>query len=483
MRLTVIGTGYLGAVHAACMADIGHDVLGVDVDTERITVLSEGRPPFYEPGFDEILNRALASGRLRFGTELRAAAAHGEVHFICVGTPQQAGSRAADLRYVDAVVDGLVPHLPRSCLVVGKSTVPVGTTARLNTRIAGLVPAGVRAEVAWNPEFLREGFAVEDTLRPDRLVVGVSGREADETLRRVYAPMLGAGVPYISTDPSTAELVKVAANSFLATKISFINAMSEVCDAAGADVATLADALGHDTRIGRQFLNAGLGFGGGCLPKDIRAFAARAQELGVGPAVEFLDQVDAINHRQRTRTVALVRRLAGGDLAGRRVAVLGATFKPDSDDVRDSPALAVATALHRQGAEVRVHDPEGAANARRAHPELRCGSDLLTACRGSDLVLHLTEWRQYREVDPVELARVVRTPVLVDGRNALRHDQWRAAGWAVKALGRPYAPAQPSDAQPLDAQSRNALRATIVSPATGPSPVAALSSALPNGQA
>ncbi|MGQ4729086.1 UDP-glucose dehydrogenase family protein [Streptomyces sp. Ju416(a)] len=478
MRLTVIGTGYLGAVHAACMADIGHDVLGVDIDTARITALSEGRPPFYEPGFDEVLTRALASGRLRFSNDLRDAARHGEVHFICVGTPQQAGSQAADLRYVNAVVDGLTPHLPASCLVVGKSTVPVGTTARLTDRIAGLAPAGVRAEVAWNPEFLREGFAVEDTLRPDRVVVGVSGREADETLRRVYAPMLKDGVPYISTDPSTAELVKAAANSFLATKISFINAMSEVCDAAGADVATLADALGHDTRIGRQFLNAGIGFGGGCLPKDIRAFAARAEELGVGPALRFLDQVDEINRRQRTRTIALARRLTGGDLAGRRVTVLGATFKPNSDDVRDSPALAVAAALHQQGADVRVHDPMGAANARRAHPELRSGSDLLTACRDAEILLHLTEWSQYREVDPVELAGVVGEPVLIDGRNALPHDAWRAAGWTVRTLGRPYSPAQPSDAR-----SRNPLRATIVSPATGPSPVAALSSALPNGPA
>ncbi|MEU9700561.1 UDP-glucose/GDP-mannose dehydrogenase family protein [Streptomyces sp. NPDC047981] len=460
MRLTVIGTGYLGAVHAACMADVGHDVLGVDVDADKIAALAEGRPPFYEPGFADVLQRALASGRLRFTTSLRQAAEHGEVHFVCVGTPQRAGSQAADLTYVDAVVDGLAPHLSGPCLVVGKSTVPVGTTERLAARVAALAPTGVRAELAWNPEFLREGFAVEDTLRPDRLVVGVTSREADETLRRVYATMLEAGVPYISTDPNTAELVKVAANSFLATKISFINAMAEICDAAGGDVVTLADALGHDTRIGRRFLNAGLGFGGGCLPKDIRAFAARARELGVGTAVEFLDQIDEINQRQRSRTVALARRMVGGDLTGRVVTVLGATFKPDSDDVRDSPALAVATELHRQGADVRVHDPEGAANARRAHPQLACGADLLTACRGAEIVLHLTEWAQYREVDPVALARVVREPVLVDGRNALPHDAWRAAGWTVKALGRPARAARPSYVR-----SAEPLRATIASPA------------------
>ncbi|MGW4049899.1 UDP-glucose dehydrogenase family protein [Streptomyces sp. NPDC004779] len=492
MRLTVIGTGYLGAVHAACMAEIGHDVLGVDVDIEKITALGQGRPPFYEPGLDDVLTRALASGRLRFTTSLREAALHGEVHFICVGTPQQTGSRAADVRHVDAVVDGLAPHLPASCLVVGKSTVPVGTTARLSARLARLTPVGVRAEVAWNPEFLREGFAVEDTLRPDRLVAGVTSREADETLRRVYASMLEAGVPYITTDPNTAELVKVAANSFLATKISFVNAMAEVCDAAGADVVTLADALGHDSRIGRRFLNAGVGFGGGCLPKDIRAFVARAQELGVGPAVAFLDQVDEINLRQRDRTVALALRLLGGEAAGRPVTVLGATFKPNSDDVRDSPALAVAAALHQLGAEVRVHDPEGTTNARQAHPELKHTSDLLTACRDAELVLHLTEWAEYREMDPAEMAGVVRQPVLIDGRNALAHDEWRAAGWTVKALGRP----SPTDLRPdplpqrpsgtpsglLSAARGEPLRSTIASPTGEPGRIAARPSVVPAAQ-
>ncbi|CCK25074.1 UDP-glucose 6-dehydrogenase [Streptomyces davaonensis JCM 4913] len=458
MRLTVIGTGYLGAVHAVCMADIGHDVLGVDVDAEKIKALAEGRAPFYEPGFDDLLTRALASGRLRFTTNLRDAAAHGEVHFLCVGTPQRKDGGAADLHHVDAVVDGLAPHLTARCLVVGKSTVPVGTTSRLTDRIAGLVPTGVRAEVAWNPEFLREGFAIEDTLRPDRLVVGVTSPNADATLRSLYAPILAAGVPYISTDPNTAELVKVAANSFLATKISFINAMAEVCDAAGADVVTLAEAIGHDTRIGRRFLRAGLGFGGGCLPKDIRAFAARAHELGVGPAVAFLLQVDEINQRQRTRTVALARRMVGGTLTGRRVAVLGATFKPNSDDVRDSPALAVASSLHQEGADVRVHDPVGAKNARLAHPQLHCGSDLLAACQGADIVLHLTEWDQYGEVDPAELARVVDEPLLIDARNALPHDEWRAAGWTVRALGRPT----PSDRLP-SAHAVELLRTTITS--------------------
>ncbi|MEO3766392.1 UDP-glucose/GDP-mannose dehydrogenase family protein [Streptomyces sp. B5E4] len=446
MRLTVIGTGYLGAVHAACMADIGHEVLGVDVDARKIRALAEGTPPFFEPGLHDVLTRNVGSGRLAFTTSLRAAADFGEVHFVCVGTPQQRGSQAADLRHVDAVIDSLAPHLHRPCLIVGKSTVPVGTTARLTARLRELAP-GVDAEVAWNPEFLREGFAVQDTLEPDRLVVGAGSSRADETLRAVYAPMLEAGVPYVGTDPATAELVKAAANSFLATKISFINAMAEVCDAAGADVVTLADAIGHDTRIGRRFLSAGLGFGGGCLPKDIRAFTARAEELGVGPAVAFLRQIDEINLRQRSRTVALARDLAGGTFSGRRVAVLGATFKPDSDDVRDSPALAVAAAIHDQGAEVHVHDPQGLDNARRVLPALRYATDVSAACRDADLLLHLTEWSHYRRLDPVALAAVVRAPKVLDARNGLEADRWRAAGWTVHALGRP-APATVAGGQP-----------------------------------
>ncbi|GGT12383.1 UDP-glucose dehydrogenase family protein [Streptomyces purpureus] len=444
MRLTVIGTGYLGAVHAACMAEIGHEVLGVDVDAEKIALLADGRTPFYEPRLQELLTRNVGSGQLRFTTSLREAAVFGEVHFICVGTPQRQDSPAADLRHVDAVVDGLAPHLRGSCLIVGKSTVPAGTTSRLAARVRALAPEDTDAEVAWNPEFLREGFAVEDTLRPDRLVAGVTSARADEVLRRVYAPMLDAEVPYISTDPATAELVKVAANSFLATKISFINAMAEVCDAAGGDVTTLADALGHDTRIGRRFLSAGLGFGGGCLPKDIRAFMARAEELGVGPAVSFLHQVDEINARQRRRTVDIAREMTGGDLAGRRVAVLGAAFKPDSDDVRDSPALAVAAAVHREGAEVRLHDPQAMENARAVLPQLEYAPDVDKACEDADLVLHLTEWIDYRRIDPARLAQLTPARRILDARNALDHPLWRAAGWTVRALGRPQPPAVPS---------------------------------------
>ncbi|TQS40528.1 UDP-glucose dehydrogenase family protein [Cryptosporangium phraense] len=426
MRLTVIGTGYLGAVHAACLAEIGHEVLGVDVDAARIAALSEGRAPFFEPGFPEVLTRNLASGRLRFSTSSAEAAAFGDVHFLCVGTPQQPGSQAADLTYLDAAVADLAAGLRPGALVVGKSTVPVGTAARLAARVP--------AEVAWNPEFLREGFAVEDTLRPDRLVVGVTSSSAEAVLREVYAPMLAAGVPWVSTDLATAELVKVAANSFLATKISFINAMAEVCEATGGDVATLAEAIGYDVRIGRQFLRAGIGFGGGCLPKDIRAFRHRAAELGV--SLGFLGEVDEINLRRRARAVTLARELVGGSFAGRNVAVLGATFKPDSDDVRDSPALAVASAIRAEGARVTVHDPQGVDNARAAFPGLDYSPGAQKACEGAHVVLHLTEWDEYRELDPEALGEVVAARALVDGRNALDASVWRAAGWTVRALGR-----------------------------------------------
>jgi UDPglucose 6-dehydrogenase len=446
MKMTVIGTGYLGAVHAACMAELGHDVLGVDVDPGKIAALAQGRAPFFEPGLPELLTRNTGNGRLAFSTSLAEAAAFGPVHFICVGTPQVHGSYAADLRHVDAVVEGLVPHLTGPALLVGKSTVPVGTTARLTEMVARLAPAGVPVEVAWNPEFLSEGYAVQDTLHPDRLVIGVTSVEAEAALREVYATLLAADTPFISTDPATAELVKVTANAFLATKISFINAISEICDASGADVVPLARAIGHDPRIGHRFLSAGVGFGGGCLPKDIRAFMARADELGVSESLTFLRQVDDINMRARQRVVDRAVQLLGGSLLGRRITVLGAAFKPNSDDVRDSPALGVAAALHLKGAAVRVHDPEAVANARPVFPTLSYEEDLEQAVSGAELLVHLTDWQDYRDLDPVALRELVDSPRLLDARNALDPVVWRTAGWTFAALGRPAA-ATPAEAE------------------------------------
>ena len=438
-RLTVFGTGYLGATHAACMASLGYDVLGVDVDEAKVARLAAGELPFYEPGLEPILRKAIGDGRLSFTTSYEEAAAFGDVHFVCVGTPQQAGSNAADMRYVDSVIDGLSPHLTSGALIVGKSTVPVGTAERLAARVAELAPAGSDVELCWNPEFLREGFAVEDTLRPDRLVFGVSsGGRAERALREVFAPVIEtAGCPVVVMDLASAQLVKVAANAFLATKISFINAMAEVCEATGADVKKLSEALSHDTRIGGRFLHAGLGFGGGCLPKDIRAFMARAEELGVEQALSFLSEVDAINLRRRARMVEISREQVGGDFAGKRIAVLGAAFKPNSDDIRDSPALDVAAAIHAEGAEVTVYDPAAVDNARRRHPELGYASSAIDAARDADAVLHLTEWPEFRDMDPTVLDGVVRQKHIVDGRNALDPYRWRAAGWTYRALGRP----------------------------------------------
>jgi UDPglucose 6-dehydrogenase len=444
MRLTVIGCGYLGAVHAACMADFGHEVVGVDVDEAKVTDLAAARAPFFEPGLPELLARATSSGRLHFTTDMaRLAGPDGAptVHFVCVGTPQRRGEFAADTSYVDAAVTALLPYLRPGDLVVGKSTVPVGTAARLAELVEEHAPG---AMLAWNPEFLREGHAVEDTQRPDRLVYGLPheparAAAAQALLDEVYANPLAAGVPLITADYATAELVKTAANAFLATKISFINAMAEVCEASGADVATLARAIGHDDRIGSKFLGAGLGFGGGCLPKDIRAFMARAGELGADQALAFLREVDAINMRRRTRMVDLAREVLHGSFLGRKVTVLGAAFKPESDDIRDSPALNVAAQIRLQGGDVVVTDPAAVENARRMWPDLRFEEKVEVAIAGADVVLLLTEWKQYRELDPLVLGEIVRERNVLDGRNALDPHRWREAGWIYRALGRPRA--------------------------------------------
>jgi UDPglucose 6-dehydrogenase len=441
-RLTVIGTGYLGATHAVCMAELGFEVLGLDVDASKVDRLNNGEVPFYEPGLPELLAKHVGTDRLRFTTSYDEVAAFGDVHFICVGTPQKRGTFAADMKYVDASFLSLARALNQRdrddrTLVVGKSTVPAGTAARMQKLLADECGTG-SVELGWNPEFLREGFAVQDTLTPDRLVFGVESEWAESQLRAAFAPVIATGsTPVIVTDFATAELVKVAANSFLATKISFINAMAEVCETVGADVSMLADAIGHDARIGRRFLNAGLGFGGGCLPKDIRAFIARAEELGVHQAVDFLKDIDDINQRRRARTVDLAEEVMGGSLRGARIAVLGAAFKPDSDDVRDSPALDVAVALRREGGRVTVYDPQAVENARALHPELDYGTDLMDTVTGADLVMLLTEWSAFRTMDPATIGGAVAARNIVDGRMVLDPAQWRAAGWTYRGLGRP----------------------------------------------
>jgi UDPglucose 6-dehydrogenase len=436
-RLTVLGTGYLGATHAVCMAELGFDVLGLDVDPEKVRRLNDGEVPFYEPGLEPLLGKNLDTGRLHFTTSYDEIAAFGDIHFICVGTPQKEHEYAADMRYVDACIESLAPRLGRACTVVGKSTVPVGTAERIAARIRELAPAGDAVELVWNPEFLREGFAVEDTLRPDRLVFGVTTPRGEAVMRSAFAPVIEIGTPVVITDLATAQLVKVAANAFLATKISFINAMAEVCEVTHADVTKLSEALSHDARIGGRFLHAGLGFGGGCLPKDIRAFMARAGELGVDQALTFLTEVDAINLRRRARMVDLARELLDDNFTNRKIAVLGAAFKPNSDDIRDSPALDVASRLNQLGPYVEVYDPAALDNARRKYPDLSYADSAMAAATDAHLVLLLTEWLEFREIDPTVLGKVVAERNIVDGRNALEPDDWRAAGWTYRALGRP----------------------------------------------
>ncbi len=438
-RLAVLGTGYLGTVQAACLASLGFEVLGVDTDPGKVAALSNGVVPFHEPGLEPLLRKGMSEGRLSFTTSYAEAAAFGDVHFVCVGTPQQRDSYRADLAQLEACLGTLAPMLDHSCLIVGKCTVPVGTAQSLSQQLRVLAPG---TELAWCPEFLREGHAVQDALKPDRVVVGVQSGWAEAILRDVHAAQIATGTPFLITDLATAELVKVAANAFLATKISFINAMAEVCEAAHGDVHLLAEALGHDSRIGPAGLRPGLGFGGGCLPKDIRAFMARADELGVDQALSFLREVDAINMRRRARMVDLARELAGeaddaDGFNGVRVGVLGVAFKPDSDDIRDSPALDVARTVHDLGAMVTVYDPVAMPAARRAHPELHYADSAVEAAQDADVMLLLTEWDEFRDADPEILGKAVKRRNIVDGRNALDPARWRDASWHYRALGRP----------------------------------------------
>jgi UDPglucose 6-dehydrogenase len=449
-RLTFLGTGYLGATYAICFAELGYEVIGFDIDEAKIAKLAGGDVPFHEPGLDELLRRNLASGRLRFSTSYREIADFGDVHFICVGTPQRGDGMGADLAYVEASVTGLAQHLNRRALVVGKSTVPAGTTEWIEQLVTKHAAPELGIEVAYSPEFLQEGFAVEDVLRPNRIVVGVKSEWANGMLYAAHKGVFDLAatedreVPLVVTDFATAELVKVAANAFLATKISFINAMAEVCEVAGGDVTQLAKAIGYDPRIGNRFLQAGVGFGGGCLPKDIRAFQARAQELGAGEALRFLHEVDLINLRRRGRVLQLAAELlgrrsgpAGPDLSGTRIAVLGAAFKPNSDDVRDAPSLAVAAALAKAGADVHVYDPEGMENARLAQPGLNYERSMNDAVSGAELVCVLTEWAEFRNADPVSLGELAVGRRVIDGRNCLDATLWAQAGWQYRGMGRP----------------------------------------------
>jgi len=434
MKITVIGLGYLGATHAVAMAELGHQVIGIEANPKRLSDLQNGVVPFFEPGLDEALQSVIAKGNIKFQADHTEESREADLHFLCVGTPQLPGSYAANTQYLHDAVRALAPYLREDAVIAGKSTVPVGTAAKLTEVLAEA--AGFQPHLAWNPEFLREGTALEDSLRPDRIVIGVNDDRSAELLRKVYEPITAHGTPFITTDIPTAELVKVAANSFLATKISFINAMAEIAEVSGADAVSLAEAIGYDERIGNKFLRNGIGFGGGCLPKDIRAFMARAEELGVGQAVDFLADIDSINLRRRARVVDLLKRELGS-IAGKRILVLGAAFKPDSDDLRDSPSIAVAKLILAEGASVVVHDPISLDHVRATEPSLIAEQDLVKAATGAEAIVLATEWRDYRTLDlPAELAPLVANKLIIDGRNALKVDAWQSAGFKLIALGR-----------------------------------------------
>lgn len=433
MKVSVIGLGYLGATHSVAMSKLGHRVVGIEQNPEKLAELQKGNAGFFEPGLDQALAEELASGRLSFQAGHDHTSADADIHFLCVGTPQSQGSLKADTSYLYSAIADLAPVLKPDSVVVGKSTVPVGTAKELTAKLSEL--AGFSAQLAWNPEFLREGTALSDSLRPDRIVIGVANDFAEAKLREVYEPMIASGVPIIVTDLPTAELVKSAANAFLATKISFINAMAEIAEVSGADANQLATAIGYDERIGNKFLRNGVGFGGGCLPKDIRALMARAEELGVGQAVAYLKEIDKINLRRRVRVIELLKKELG-ELAGKKVLVLGAAFKPDSDDVRDSPALDIALLALEEGANVLVHDPIALAGVNKKHPELATEKDLLTAFSEADAVVLATEWKEYRELDPMLIVDKVNRRFIIDGRNVLDREIWQKAGFKLVSLGK-----------------------------------------------
>lgn len=416
------------------MASIGHQVFAYDIEPKRISQLNQGILPFYEPDLEDLLNTVLRSGNLKFTSDIAEAIGSSDVHFLCVGTPQSESSGAADLSQVRTAIHEITPHLKQNSVVVGKSTVPVGTAEWVLDYFKS--NSNNEIHLVWNPEFLREGFAVQDTLHPDRIVLGSKNGAGTNAVLEIYQAMISYGTPVIHSNFSTAELVKVAANAFLATKISFINAFSDLCDKVGGDVTVLADAIGYDSRIGRKFLNAGIGFGGGCLPKDIRALQASAGEFDLFDSFNFLSEVDKINQSRKNKIIELAE-LNLGHLKGKKITILGASFKPNSDDVRDSPAIEIAKLLLKSGAEVVIHDPVSLDALKLKYPFLVSANDVKTALADSDLTLHLTEWSDYRNLNPRELAPLVHSRIIIDGRNVLDGEIWKDAGWKIIFLGKP----------------------------------------------
>ncbi|HYM70031.1 MAG TPA: UDP-glucose/GDP-mannose dehydrogenase family protein [bacterium] len=429
MRLSVIGTGYVGLVAAVCFADLGHDVIGVDRDAERIRALQAGRSPIFEPGLEELLARGAEKKRLRFTTDTTEAVRESEVIFITVGTPSLE-SGDADVTAVAAVAETIAESLRDYRLIVEKSTVPVRTGERIRDQIQLVTGGAVPFDIASNPEFTREGSAIYDFMHPDRIVIGVTSERAERLLREVYRPF---DCPVLVANLATAELIKHASNAFLAMKISYINAVANVCERVGADVRLVAEGMGYDDRIGRAFLNAGVGYGGSCFPKDVAAFVRIAHEAGY--EFRLLEEVARVNEGQRD---LLFRHLkeALWVLANRAVAVFGLAYKPNTDDMRDAPSVPVIERLLREGAEVRACDPVAEPNARRLLPNIAYYADPYEAARGSDAVVLMTEWDEFRKLDLARLREVMRRPVLIDGRNLFDPEQAKALGFHYVGMGR-----------------------------------------------
>jgi UDPglucose 6-dehydrogenase len=466
MRLAVVGCGYLGVTLAAAMAKLGNEVIGVDVDAAKVISLNRGIAGFFEPDVDELLARHVATGAQAFTTSYREALDFSDVVFLTVGTPPVPGGSHYDLTHLRAAVRQIAAEVRRPTVVIGKSTVQVGTAHDLSRLIRHEYPGSARMiRVAWMPEFVRESSAVTDTLAPSRIVIGIEPGDKDiaHLVRKLHGDAVSAGTRFIVTNLATAELAKCAANAFLATKLSFINAMAELCEVAGGDVEQLAEVLASDPRIGPGGMRPGLGFGGGCLPKDIRAFARSAHDLGIPESLRFLQEVDAINLRRRDRVVDLAIELCQPDVRGTRVAVWGAAFKPGTDDIRDSPALAVADRMSQLGASVVVCDPRASGNGRSAHPQLEFDHCPTRAASGSHLLLHLTEWPDFKSVDPRMLASVVAQRNIIDARGSLDAASWELAGWTYRRLGN-ASPGHASKGASYDATFRHGTGKVVTGP-------------------
>jgi UDPglucose 6-dehydrogenase len=434
MNVVMIGAGYVGLVSGACFAEFGADVTCVDKDAGKISALQQGSIPIYEPGLEDLVERNTRSGRLTFTTELADAVANADLIFIAVGTPTRRGDGYADLKYVYAAAEEIAGHLQGYTVIVDKSTVPVGTAREVQRVIRKTNPAA-EFDVASNPEFLREGSAIADFMRPDRVVLGVESKQAEALLRELYRPLNLIEAPILVTDLESAEITKYAANAFLATKISFINEISQLCEKTGADVHAVARGMGLDGRIGRKFLHAGPGYGGSCFPKDTVALIRMAQEHGVSSRI--VESVVEVNASQKARMVSKIKEALGGSVADKTIAVLGLTFKPETDDMRDAPSLAILPALADRGAIIRAHDPEGMDEARHHLPAaIQYAATIDEAVTGADAVVLMTEWNQYRGLDLEKLKSQMKGDVFVDLRNVYERGLMQAYGFQYTCVGR-----------------------------------------------